>query len=204
MNIWYRILYVCDISFNTVARITGFYHEGKGLKGLPHESGITWNRLMERSKKHKRGCIVRSNSKLVLHSLKNFISIFHRKILAFYALWRLTLYYVAAQMSRCHIFCKIFYLHQLPKVKYGVRSPKFIWAPCAQLYSLAETPHPPLPPHLGSYTRLLLGSQDRRHFFGKPCLAAFRFWKINTERGTNSGCRLVQKCKNNPLNIRRW
>ncbi len=23
--------------------------------------------------------------------------------------------------------------------KYGVRSPKFIWAPCAQLYSLAET-----------------------------------------------------------------
>jgi hypothetical protein len=30
------------------------------------------------------------------------------------------------------------------KVKYGVRSSKFIWAPCAQLYSLAETPrHPP-------------------------------------------------------------
>ncbi len=25
------------------------------------------------------------------------------------------------------------------KVKYGVRSPKFIWASCAQLYSLAET-----------------------------------------------------------------
>jgi hypothetical protein len=40
-----------------------------------------------------------------------------------------------------------------PQVKYGVRAPKFIWAPCAQLYSLAETmvetPHPPpsLPPH---------------------------------------------------------
>ncbi len=30
-------------------------------------------------------------------------------------------------------------------VKYGVRSPKFIWAPCAELYSLAETPQP-LPP----------------------------------------------------------
>ncbi len=27
----------------------------------------------------------------------------------------------------------------LPLVKYGVRSPKFIWAPCAQLYSLTET-----------------------------------------------------------------
>jgi hypothetical protein len=28
--------------------------------------------------------------------------------------------------------------------KFGFRSPKFIWAPCAQLYSLAETPqHPP-------------------------------------------------------------
>ncbi len=25
------------------------------------------------------------------------------------------------------------------KVKYRVRSPKFIWAPCEQLYSLAET-----------------------------------------------------------------
>ncbi len=32
-----------------------------------------------------------------------------------------------------------------PQVKYGVRSPKFFWAPCAQLYSLAETPHPPPP-----------------------------------------------------------
>ncbi len=34
------------------------------------------------------------------------------------------------------------------KVKYGVRSPKFILAPCAQLYvySLAETPQPPRPP----------------------------------------------------------
>jgi hypothetical protein len=30
--------------------------------------------------------------------------------------------------------------------KYGVRSPKFIWAPCAQLYSLAETPQSPHPP----------------------------------------------------------
>ncbi len=29
-----------------------------------------------------------------------------------------------------------------PQVRYGVRSSKFIWALCTQLYSLAETPHP--------------------------------------------------------------
>jgi hypothetical protein len=34
--------------------------------------------------------------------------------------------------------------------RHGVRYPKYIWAPCAQLYSLAETLHPP-PPHLDSY-----------------------------------------------------
>jgi hypothetical protein len=28
----------------------------------------------------------------------------------------------------------------------GVRSPKFIWAPCVQLYSLAETPQLPTSP----------------------------------------------------------
>jgi hypothetical protein len=51
------------------------------------------------------------------------------------------------------------------KGKYGVRSPKF---------SLAETPQkgrnpPPIPPHLGSYTRALLVSQIRRHLFVTPC-----------------------------------
>jgi hypothetical protein len=52
--------------------------------------------------------------------------------------------------------------------KYGVRSTNFIWAPCAQLYSLAENPATPPPPHLGSYTRALLVSQDRRHLFVTP------------------------------------
>ncbi len=46
-----------------------------------------------------------------------------------------------------------------PQVNYGVRSSKFIWAPCAQLYTLADTPH------LGSYTKAHLVSQDRRHLF---------------------------------------
>jgi hypothetical protein len=38
----------------------------------------------------------------------------------------------------------------------------------AVLYSLAETPQPTLPPHLGSYTRALLVSQDRRHICVTP------------------------------------
>jgi hypothetical protein len=40
--------------------------------------------------------------------------------------------------------------------QYGVRSQKLIWALCALMYSLAETPQPPTPPHLGSYTRATL------------------------------------------------
>jgi hypothetical protein len=39
------------------------------------------------------------------------------------------------------------------------------WAPCAQLYSLAETPHPST---LIYSTRALLVSQDRRHLFVIP------------------------------------
>ncbi len=44
---------------------------------------------------------------------------------------------------------------------------------CAQLYSLAETPATPLLPHLGSNTRTLLVSQDRRHLFVTPCSQSF-------------------------------
>ncbi len=51
--------------------------------------------------------------------------------------------------------------------KYGVGSPKFIWAP---VYSCTHWLRPRnfllLPLHLGSYTRALLVSQDRRHLFG--------------------------------------
>ncbi len=31
----------------------------------------------------------------------------------------------------------------LTEIKYGVRSAKFTWASCVQLYSLAEIPQPP-------------------------------------------------------------
>ncbi len=57
-----------------------------------------------------------------------------------------------------------------PQVKYGVRSQMFTWAPCVQLYSLAETPATtPLPPNLSPYTRSLLVSQDGRHLYVTPC-----------------------------------
>jgi hypothetical protein len=48
-----------------------------------------------------------------------------------------------------------------------VRSAKFIWAPCAQLFSLAEAPH------LGSYTIAILVSQERRHLFVTPVTNVF-------------------------------
>ncbi len=67
-------------------------------------------------------------------------------------------------------------IHLWHRVKYGVRSQKFIWAPCAQLYSLAcrDPTTPLLSPHLGSYTRaLLVNSQDRRRLFVTPCFYVF-------------------------------
>jgi hypothetical protein len=55
-----------------------------------------------------------------------------------------------------------------PLVTYGVRSPKFTWAPRAQLYLLAETSQLP-PPAFGLiYERALLVSQERRHLFVSP------------------------------------
>jgi hypothetical protein len=51
------------------------------------------------------------------------------------------------------------------KVKYGVRYPKFIWAPCAQLYSLLR-PHNSPPPL--AFGLIILVTQDRRHLFVTP------------------------------------
>ncbi len=50
----------------------------------------------------------------------------------------------------------------------GLRSPKLSGFHGSQLYSLAETPQPPPPPHLGSYRRTPLVSQDRRHLLWTP------------------------------------
>jgi hypothetical protein len=62
--------------------------------------------------------------------------------------------------GKCPLFYS-FYLLQYshPWVNYGVRSPKFIWA------LVYNTP----PPHLASYTRAQLDSQDRRHLCVTPC-----------------------------------
>jgi hypothetical protein len=75
----------------------------------------------------------------------------------------------------------IVYAFECAQVKYGVRSPKFIWAPCVQLYFLAETPRSP---HLGSYTRALSVSLDRRHLFVTPlasCLFRHYVYVTHTE-----------------------
>ncbi len=71
-------------------------------------------------------------------------------------------------------------------VKYEVRSPKFIWAQCAQLYSLAETPQPLPPPHWSSYTRALLVSQDRRNLFVTPAFQSL-FKNINEQIAFQKG-----------------
>jgi hypothetical protein len=42
-----------------------------------------------------------------------------------------------------------YYMHRL-NMELDLQT--FIWAPCAQLYSLADTLQTPPPPHLGSYT----------------------------------------------------
>ncbi len=53
-------------------------------------------------------------------------------------------------------------------VKYGVRSPKFIWAPGYSCTHWLRPRYSPLPPKLGSYTRALCVIQDRQHLFVIP------------------------------------
>ncbi len=50
-------------------------------------------------------------------------------------------------------------------VKNGISSPKFMRAPVFSCTHLLRPSNLPPPPHLGSYTRALLVSQDRRHLF---------------------------------------
>ncbi len=59
------------------------------------------------------------------------------------------------------------------------RSPKFIWAPCVQLYSLAETPQLPPAPRIWTHIReryWSMVSQDRRYLLVTPCLDVFAFY----------------------------
>jgi hypothetical protein len=50
-------------------------------------------------------------------------------------------------------------------VKYEFRSTTFIWAPVLSCTHRLRPRNSPPPPHLGSYTRALLVSQDRLHLF---------------------------------------
>ncbi len=54
------------------------------------------------------------------------------------------------------------------QVKNIVRSPKFIWAPVYSCSHWLRPRNSPPPPHLNSFTRALLVSQDRRHLFVTP------------------------------------
>jgi hypothetical protein len=51
--------------------------------------------------------------------------------------------------------------------------PKFIWAPCAQLYSLAETLQPPPPPALGLTFEAATGQPRQVSSFYDPLNGLF-------------------------------
>ncbi len=68
------------------------------------------------------------------------------------------------------IFCYRLNSHLLQsKVKYGIRSPKFIWAPVYNCTHWLRPRDSPLSPHLGSCTRALLVSQVIRHLSTSVC-----------------------------------
>jgi hypothetical protein len=69
------------------------------------------------------------------------------------------------------------------KVKYGVRSPQFIWAPCHMMCTavliLALTLQLPPPPLIWTrITRALLVSKDRRHLFVTPWVGISTWKKL--------------------------
>jgi hypothetical protein len=65
----------------------------------------------------------------------------------------------------------------IPQVKYGGRSPNFIWAPCHVMCTAAliGPATPPIPSHWDSYPRALLVSKDRRHLFVTPVVDLFAY-----------------------------
>jgi hypothetical protein len=69
------------------------------------------------------------------------------------------------------IFIKYALYHRLNMD--GVRSPKFILALVYSCTHWLRPRHSPTPPHLGSYTRALLVSKDRRHLFVSTCFRLF-------------------------------
>jgi hypothetical protein len=74
-------------------------------------------------------------------------------------------------MYRNFLFCILLCIH-----RFNMELDLIYLGSCVQLFLLAETPQlPPLPLHLGSHTRALLDSQDRRHLWVKPLFASDPF-----------------------------
>jgi hypothetical protein len=93
-----------------------------------------------------------------------------------------------------------------PSLKYGGRSPKFIWAQCHVMCTAVligwDPATPPFPPHCDSYTRALLVSKDRRHLsvtaWGRP--KAMRrsrdlrlYLSAKTHKNTDSVCAFLDR-----------
>jgi len=81
--------------------------------------------------------------------------------------------WAAAHLFFCSSAIQIEQLRQQrSEVRYGGRSPKFIWAQCHVMCTAVligwDPATPPFPPHCDSYTRALLVSKDRRHLFVTP------------------------------------
>jgi hypothetical protein len=76
--------------------------------------------------------------------------------------------------------CHLSYFLQITRaqVKYGGRSPKFIWAPCHVMCTAVligwGPATPPLPSIWTHITRALLVSKDRRHLFVTTCTRGSR------------------------------
>jgi hypothetical protein len=58
----------------------------------------------------------------------------------------------------------------------------------------------PLPPHLGSYTRALLVSQERRHLFSNP-LAVNHGYLISTAQSRRTKRTSINKTKKDPYSL---
>jgi hypothetical protein len=73
------------------------------------------------------------------------------------------------------------------KVKYGVRSPKSIWATCAQLYSLAETPQtPPSPPAFWAHIRRAIGHPRQATSLCDPLVQGL--WRLQVDKIVGRYC----------------
>jgi hypothetical protein len=79
---------------------------------------------------------------------------------------------------------KVLKLHRL---KYGIRSQSFFGLLCTTVLIVLP------PPHLGSYSRALLVSQDRRHLFVTPCKTGSAL-KVRRLEGTADGKINIKAC----------